>query len=155
MDRNQINLELAKLFSNEYGEKHKHYWQIYFRFLYAQMLILGIFVFGGNDNSYSIRNFVIQNKLLISIIFSFIIIFLGLFSSIILLKETTVLYKLGGRYVTMLKELGYPKELADISTDKLRWEKKKTPIRTLMVISNIAVSVLSVVIIMLLTFLFN
>lgn len=43
------NLKLLELYGNDYNLKHEHLWKVYFKFIYAMVFVLGIFILHSNE----------------------------------------------------------------------------------------------------------
>ncbi len=94
MDETQKNLELLKIFSESYRDKHHHYWNIYFKFFLAISLVCSVYVF----NEKNVCVYLYRNRLLTFGVFALIVLLLGVMSTVIMLAENKVLHNLQKDY---------------------------------------------------------
>ena len=152
---NQCNndIEILKIYSDEYKDKHHHFWNVYFRFIYANIALLGIYLLNANFGTQYIKS----NRLLTLGIFLLLCLVLLLTSFSVLSLEHRALLQLGQKYTILLDQIGYQR-LPDVINvkllpfERLLWEKFN--ISSTMILSVVVLSILSMLLIIVRTFFF-
>ena len=96
---NNEKLKYAELYLNDFKDKHAHLWNIYFKFIYAMVCILGIHVLERNKLDIMYEN---PQKIILGIIE----IAITFFSVIIINREYYVVRAMEKQYSDLLEELG-------------------------------------------------
>ncbi len=142
-------LELAKILSNEYMDKHHHYWNIYFKFLFSLIAILGLIIVGERPLVYFFQ----CNKALTTIICSLIVFSIGLCSSCIMIQEGVALNSIRQNYEQVFNCLGMSTYTIPEETSRLeRKLRSLMPIKRTMTISLISVTILEIVLIVIIAY---
>lgn len=102
MHPTEKSMELIKICSAEYMDKHHHYWSIYFRFLLGIAFVMSIYLFGERNISVYIQ----ASRLVTTLIFALIILLLGCVCFFILCRERVLLSKMMERYIRLSESIG-------------------------------------------------
>ncbi len=81
----QTNAELLILYTEQYENFHRHFWSIYYKFVYAIIFVLSIYLFKWNEFPYNANKW---NSFFV-FIFCIIEIFISTTSTVILSREYT------------------------------------------------------------------
>lgn len=95
-------LKLLEIYGDEYKLKHEHLWKIYFKFVYALISILGLFILRRNDIITSIHNY----PLIECLLFSLAELAITIVATIIINREYYVIRSMNQQYNNMFKEFG-------------------------------------------------
>lgn len=153
MNRCNNAIEILKIYSDEYKDKHHHFWNIYFRFIYADITLVGIYLLNDSFGMQYIKS----NRLLTLCIFLLLYLVLLLTSFSVLSLEHRALLQLGQRYTVLLDQLGYQRLPEAINVKLLPFERllwKKLNISSTMILSVVALPILSMLLIIVRTFFF-
>ncbi len=100
------NIKFEKMFeitANEFMDKHHHYWNVFFKFLYFDVFLLGFLLFNGEEIKCAAKSFNDNTK---AIVVLFVVVFMIL-KAVIVFKEYLVLMKINKRYDDLYKMIPY------------------------------------------------
>lgn len=140
MECTEKNLELIKICSTEYMDKHRHYWNIYFKFLLGIAFVTSLYVFGEKN----IGIYIQAGKTETAVIFSAIILILGVSSFLVMCREHRALLLIAGRYKKLYKKI----DVEPYPSDELKFLSKieKIPSELFSIASILSISLLALTI---------
>lgn len=129
IDNKLKEMEVLKIYSTEYIDKHNHFWNVYFKYMYALILILGLLLFDDDFTR-------ITDSLWGSVLFLILYLSFNYISFLVLRKESIVIKMFGKRYDAMCTKLGVIRIYRECLTEKESKEEAQYSTRQLMIYSS-------------------